>query len=335
MEIPNPMKHLILVLWNSLVVFLLFQNPGISAQTLPVPFQLSSGNFQFNYWDSLNMPGTYPANMIFQFVPSNQLAPYYHDSTNDFSCSYNLTKRPRFIGYGNKGVAFLTTSNSQYNDCNSGASDHRFVGNALLALNSTNRTNIRVQWKSETLIPGDGNGIATEARVMRLRLQYRIGSTGQFTDVPGPVEFTSGMLSGDSLSFGPTVLPAECTNKPVIQLRWIYFETYAGNGGTRPRLRLDDILVQSDAQVGYPELTVDHFDIVPNPANENFNITGNLTFESRISIFDSRGYQVQESLFRNSSQTFDCSKLNPGIYIVRFTDMRTGYSVSKKLLIRR
>lgn len=111
------------------------------------------------------------------------------------------------------------------------------MGAALLALNSTNRSNIRVQFKSETLIPGDGNGTPATPRIWNLRLQYRNGTSGDFTYVPGPIEFVAGSRIVIPPQ-GPVTLPAACNNKAVVQLRWIYFESAAGSGGTRPRLKV-------------------------------------------------------------------------------------------------
>jgi hypothetical protein len=305
------------------------------SQTQPIPFTLSSGTFHFTSWDSLSSAGTYPANMIFQFVPSNHIAPFYDDSASDYSCPYNLAKRPRLNGYMEKGISFLTTSNSQYNDCSSGAADKRFVGAALLSLNAGGRTNIRVQWTSETLIPGDGNGTPANPRIWNLRLQYRVGTSGNFTDVPGPVQFVAGAATGDATILGPTALPADCNNKPIVQLRWIYFESSAGNAGTRPRLRLDDISVQSDPTVGIDEYNASKLEIYPNPTRDEFYILCTSVFDGKIRIMDNIGKVVKEMPYRTGDNGYECAGLPAGIYFVQLFDNATKVCNISKLVIRK
>jgi hypothetical protein len=295
-------------------IFFLFAS-CLFAQTNPTPYPLSTGNYQFKQWDSLAFAGTYPANMIFQHVPSNRLGPFYNDSASDYSCPYNMSKRPRINGYMSKGIGILTTSSSQYNDCNSGNAEKRFMGSVLLALNSTNRANLKVQWKSETLVPGDGNGTPATPRIWNLRLQYRLGSTGNFQDVPGPVEFVATTSTGDSTIIGPVTLPAECNNKPLVQLRWIYFESSAGSGGTRPRLRFDDLNIASDAWVGFEEPASFITELYPNPANSYFYFKSNYHNWNYLTVSDATGRNMLESEFTEGP--IDCSNLRNGIYFIR------------------
>ncbi|MBK7172433.1 MAG: T9SS type A sorting domain-containing protein [Bacteroidales bacterium] len=297
---------------------------SLIAQTNPTPYSLSSGNYQFKQWDSLAVTGTYPANMVFQYVPSNRLGPFYNDSASDYSCPYNMSKRPRINGYMSKGIGILTTSSSQYNDCNSGTAEKRFMGSILLALNATNRANIKVQWKSETLVPGDGNGTPATPRIWNLRLQYRLGSSGNFQDVPGPVEFVASINTGDSAIIGPVTLPADCNNKPLVQLRWIYFESSAGSGGTRPRLRFDDLTIASDAWVGLEEPNAFKAQLFPNPTDHFFYFRSNSQHWDYLTVSDATGRNMLESEFTDGP--IDCSYLQNGLYFIRI------YSSTSQLL---
>ncbi len=309
----------------------------VQCQTNPQPFNLSTGAYEFNAWDSASPAGTYPANMAFHFVPYNQSAPYYADGTSDYDCGYNMTKRPRINGLLSHGISLLTTSSSQYNDCNSGAASNRFIGAVVLSINATERSTIRLRWKSETVTPGDGNGDPLNPRIWKLRLQYRVDSSGLFTDVPGPVEFTSSTASGDSLQLGPTTLPDECNNKQILQLRWIYFESSAGAGGTRPKLRLDDIEVTSDHSVGISEpVAGSHkfFSIFPNPAHSQFSLLTPATSEGTIQVTNQVGKQVMVGTYKQSTKTFDCSALPKGLYFVTITDNQNGLVKTMKLMIQ-
>jgi hypothetical protein len=235
-----------------------------------------------------------------------------------------------------KGVGFVTTSSSQYNDCDAGAADNRFVGAAVLALNATGRNNIRLRWKSETTIPGDGNGATSDPRVWKLRLQYRVGSSGLFTDIPGPVEFTSSTSIGDSVQFGPITMPSGCNNQPIVQLRWIYFESSSGAGGSRPQLRLDDIEVSSDQTVGIIEnqaMENEFYKIFPNPAHGEFTFKTTVNSEGIIQLSDQLGRQILKEKYWLSSTTFDCSNLPKGVYFVKVTDTINNTIINRKLLI--
>ena len=310
---------------------------SVAGQTNPTPFDLNTGSYEFNSWDSLNAAGTYPQNMVFQYVAANQTAAFYTEASSDYTCPYNGTKRPRIIGLVNHGIDLITTSSSQYNDCVSGTASSRFIGAVLLSLNTTERNNVNVSFKSETVVPGDGNGTASNPRVWKLRLQYRVGNTGVFSDVPGPVEFISSLASGDSAVLGPVVLPLECNNQPEVQLRWIYFEWVAGAGGSRPQLRLDDIEVTSDQTVGLKEDQANSgkmFSIFPNPAHAQFTLNTKSDSKGTIMVIDQVGRLVMLKNFDRNTAVFNCSNLPKGVYVVKVTDVSSGQSKTNKLLIQ-
>jgi hypothetical protein len=318
----------------ALGLFIIVLSNTVICQTQPIPYNLSTGTFNFTSWDSLSPAGAYPPNMTFQYVPSNHSGPFYNDSSTDYSCPYNINKRPRFNGYMDKGISFITTSNSQYNDCSSGTASQRFVGSVLLSVNSALRSNIKVSWKSETLVPGDGNGTPATARIWNLRLQYRLGTSGNFTDVPGPVEFVAGTTTGDETSFGPTLLPAECNDKAVVQLRWIYFESSSGGAGTRPKLRLDDISVQSESNVGLDELFSSSLSLYPNPAHNEFIIRCPDFRSGAVKILNNIGKELRVLQYDGVNNHFDCTGLPAGIYLVQITDNDTQLSKVTKLVVK-
>lgn len=211
------------------------------AQTLPSTFDLSTGSYTFTSWTATEPAGTYPNNMIFHYVPSNQTTPFTNEGNLNYDCAYNKTSRPRINGKGSDGFSFITTSSSQYNDCNSGTASNRFMGAAVLGLKTISRSNIQVTWTGGTVTVGDG----TPPRVWTIRLQYRVGNSGNYTDLPGPIEY-SAVTPGHSSVIGPITLPSECNNKDEVYLRWIYFESSFGATGTRPELRIDEIYVSSE-----------------------------------------------------------------------------------------
>jgi hypothetical protein len=331
------MKSRLLITNNclTLCVFLLSININTIGQTNPEPFNLSTGAYAFTAWDSASPAGTFPPNMIFQFVDTNQLAPFVTEGTSDFDCSYNKTKRPRINGLGADGISLLTTSNSQYNNCISGTSTSRFIGAALVSLNASGRGNIYVSWKAQTLIPGDGT---PNPRICNLRLQYRLGNSGLFTDVPGPVEFIASTSAGLPFTLGPTLLPAECWNQSVVQVRWIYFESSAGNIGSRPKIRLDDIEITSDIYQGINDNQAyadGYLDIFPNPASGQITVRTDASLQGTIKVLDILGKELIMKTFNSPQNTINCTSLTNGVYFVQVADNKNGLIRTRKLIIRR
>jgi len=315
------------------IIFLAY-NFSATAQTNPEPFNLSGGAYAFIAWDSASPSGTYPPNMIFHFVSSNQLAPFYTDGTSDYDCNYHRSKRPRINGLMGDGIGIVTTSSPQYNNCDSGAADSRFMGAVLLSLNASGRGNISVRWTGATATPGDGS---PAPRIWNLRLQYRIGNTGLFTDVPGPVEYVASATVGTPVTFGPSVLPSECWSQPVVQLRWIYFESSAGSGGSRPKLRLDEIEITSDAYEGIndnPDDADGFFDVYPNPAGAQFTIKTAVSLNGTIRVLDLLGKEVLRKTLSTSINPVNSSSLPRGIYIVQISDDVKGLLKTRKLILR-
>lgn len=144
------------------------------------------------------------------------------------------------MGKGTSGFSFVNTGSSQYNNCSSGTAGSRFTGSAVLAVNSTGRQDIQVTWTGGTVTVGDGS---PTPRQCRIQLQYRIGTTGNFTSVSG-AEYIS-TTAGNSSTVGPYTLPSSCDDQPIVQIRWVYYLSAVNNGGTRPELRVDDITVSS------------------------------------------------------------------------------------------
>jgi len=199
------MKKILLIL----VISIIGTVNVVKSQTNPAPFDLRKGNYSLTSWDSLATVNTYPSNMIFRWIPLLMTAPFYKDSAStNYNLAYNLTSGPRFNGLGKNGISVITTKTSA-------SGTNEFTGSILLALNTTNRKNLQVSWESQTL--------TVNPRAMSLRLQYRVDSTGLYTDVPGPVQFTStagatGLAAEDSLKIGPTALPVSCENQPYVDI---------------------------------------------------------------------------------------------------------------------
>lgn len=235
----------------SLFILLLI-TAGAFAQTNPSAYDLSSGNYTLNSWSATAPAGTFPPNMIFQMTADPTDAAYNNLSAvaTDYNCAYNLTSRNRINGQNANGVSFIATGSGLWNNCSSGTvGTNRFAGSAILGLNTTGITGINVTWTGRTISLSDG----ATPRIFALQLQYRLGATGNFTNVAGAV-YTSAAV-GNSAAVTST-LPAVCENRTDLFIRWVYYQSGTAGSGTRPEIALDDITVGTPPPVN--NLTLDY-----------------------------------------------------------------------------
>jgi len=112
-----------------------------------------------------------------------------------------------------------------------------------LAVKTTSLTNISVTWDAATQAQASGG------RVDLLSLQYRVGTSGTFTDVNNSSyknNATSTINSGTSASNASTItvtLPTGCENQSAVELRWVIRDTTGS--GNRPSFSIDNIVVKS------------------------------------------------------------------------------------------
>jgi hypothetical protein len=244
------MKH-----WYLFLAGLLGMNNCVSAQTNPAAFNLSTGTYSFTQWDSTSAAGTYPAHMIFHIDTVREGAVF--SARGNYTCGYNLTARARINGRNNRGVSFLQTSNPLSDLCTSTGTTtiKKFMGAAVLSLNTLGRQNIQIGWTGRMLsnlvfIDTGTVGVNAQTRFYSLRLQYRPDTLSAWADVPGATPFLS---NSNPTTYKPqgtvevipsVTLPSSCNNKAMAQVRWLYAIT-SGQNGSRPELALDDITVTS------------------------------------------------------------------------------------------
>lgn len=193
----------------------------IVAPTNPTPYNSWPTAFTFNNWAATNTAGTYPSNMIFHYGAINNIHPSLAQITasQNYALAYNLASScdSKITGQGVNGVSFVNG-----NPGNSGVGSGN-LGETILALNTLCRNNINVSWRAGT-ITNNGNAY-------KLRAQYRVGTTGAYTDLPNSaltqIEYTS---NSGTINFGPIALPAACNNQPVVHIRWAFYRSGAGTG---------------------------------------------------------------------------------------------------------
>lgn len=124
---------------------------------------------------------------------------------------------------------------------NTGSNDYGLV----LALNTTGKENIQVVYDVMTIRnPYD----ATNTRINEVVLQYRIGTTGDFTTING-TEYTNNTekqtagTNPQNLESKTISLPSEAWNKAEVQIRWV--SRQVSGGGARPSFAIDNVTVES------------------------------------------------------------------------------------------
>ena len=208
-------------------------------QTNPTPFDLSTGNWTLTGWSNTAGAGNYPgngatgsgttgvvtgaanANMVFWRHDANDPGLTMSNPNSDYTGNYSGTSGSRVNGNSAKGFSFVNTGTGGN------------LGSACLAINTTGRTNISIAWTGRT--------ITSAARDYAIRLQYRIGNSGQFVDADGAINYLNGNTnSSTSLT---STLPAAADNQPVVQVLWRYY--FVTGSGQRPDVGVDDITVSS------------------------------------------------------------------------------------------
>lgn len=226
--------------WMLLLIINLGFLGGMMAQTNPTAHNLSSSDFSFTGF-ALGTTTTYPTSMQgHKFPAERSTATLTADADGD---------RPLVISTDPIGSGSIRNEVANGISLLNSGSNH--IGAILISVNSTGRNNLTVSWTAQQLNSG-GSG-ATD-RINGLRLQYRIGTTGSFTDVSSTEYLTTNTTSQNAAqSFSGIALPSACNNEPVVHVRWVYYIS-SGTINGRDRIRLDDITIASTPAAG-PTLT--------------------------------------------------------------------------------
>jgi hypothetical protein len=207
------------------------------SQSNPTPFNLETGGtYTFTNWAAASAASTYPSNMIFHTLANaNSTLAAATASSNVTGVYNNAGATTRMNGLDAGGFSFR---NSPTTPDITGYVTRR-LGEAVLAVNTTNRTNIKVSWKA--------GEIGTASPVYGITCQYRIGTSGPYTAMPGALSSSQYLSTNvsSSVSFGPITLPSTCDNQSVVQIRWAYTYVSGATGTASPQLFVDDISVSS------------------------------------------------------------------------------------------
>ena len=205
---------------------LLFWTQFSIAQTNPTTHNLSSSDFSLN---AVSAGTAYPTSVQGWLTSANNITtPELVAPSGD--ASLNGTS-------GGSGTISNSTT-AGFTFISSGSGNGRRIGSLCVALNTSNRQAITLRWSVKDYIGGGTN------QNMGLSLQYRIGTTGDFVDMGTPSRFISTGSTTSNQTFTNIVLPDNCNNRSVVQVRWIYYQITNATS-TRDPLQLDEINISS------------------------------------------------------------------------------------------
>lgn len=243
-------------IFAALIFFGLIFTANGFAQTNPAAFDMSTGSFTFTGF-GLGTTTTYPTNMQgWSFGAELTSATLTGAPTADVT----LTANSGTITSGSirneiaNGISILNSGSNNF-------------GAVVTAINTTGRNNVLVTFTAEQTTNGS-------SRINGLRLQYRVGTSGAFTDVSPTTEYLSLATTVAAAStFTDVALPSAVDNQSVVQVRWVYY--FVSGTGSRDRIRLDDITIASSSSGSTAtKLVVTSVNGGSNPsANTGFSVT--------------------------------------------------------------
>ena len=208
-------------------------------QTNPAPHVLSDSDYSFHGFAD-GATTSYPASMqgwSFGSEPNASTnGPATADRALTISTSNSTTGSIR--NEVSDGLSFL----------NSGSNN---IGAIVVAINTLGRQTISLGWTAADMF-------TTATRVNAVKLQYRIGTTGDFTDVANSIYTSASGSQAAPQTFESIILPSDANNHSIVQVRWLYY-LVSGSGG-RDRIRIDGITISSMEQSGTPTAAAPTFD---------------------------------------------------------------------------
>jgi hypothetical protein len=279
----------------------------------PPAHDLSLQSYLFDQWDADQPERTYPPHMLFLQSDRNDpgledtLRHAYHIPHADYAAGdagnigfpYRNESRTRLNGLGEQGISFINTGRG------------RDLGAALLNVNTQELDTVLVRWTAGTLRPN--------SRVYHLRLQYRPGLDGAWTDVTDasgePLEYRRSDQEGHEQSFDWLALPEEALGQPNLLLQWKYHftgEQLDPGSGARDMLRLDDVEVMRERPSTTGSVASEGpLRMFPNP------VVAGMVFFNRVTsgaLFDITGRMVAKMI---DTSRLDVTHLPAGFYVYR------------------
>lgn len=173
----------------------------------------------------------------------------------------------------------------------------------------------------------------TDAGPKDFKIQYKIGETGMWTDVPdGTVTVANDWITGVTEDLE---LPVECNDESLIYIRWIMTsnlnindETLVADG----KSKIDNVIVTGAEIITDVSLVSSTaISVYPNPTNGIINIKSSSNLKD-ITMYDMTGKLVFNSALNSLNASFDFNDYANGIYIVKITNKTE--TITRRITIR-
>lgn len=148
---------------------------------------------------------------------------------------------------GNADLPTATTNNSggwiaeTTNGISILASGSNAAGAVVMEFSTLNSSNVQVAYVAWTVLD-------QASRTNSIALQYRVGESGTWINVDNPSSsvYSTGTVGRANGTTYSQTLPVAAENKPIVQVRWIYWESVTASG-SRDRLGLDEISITGNS----------------------------------------------------------------------------------------
>ncbi len=165
-------------------------------------------------------------------------------------------------------------------------------------------------------------------------VQYRIGSSGIWADVPNSTIVTANDWNTGVINDVP--LPVECNNQPVVYLRWVMTTNTNSSGGTVAASgidKIDDIYINGLVIVSVAEINKAlEFSLSPNPSHGEITVTSPQSI-STIELMDYCGRVLHSIPGTGSSKiNINTGTIAKGSYLLRVTADSGSTSVKTVIL---
>lgn len=248
----------------ALICLLVCFSGNLFAQTMPDPQKNLPYQQNFEGWDATD--AQFPAGFQGWTLGSNVsgatqylTSPTFTDSNTIITGRGANNTGGGFYNYVGK-LGFLNTGNVNLT-----------IG---FAFSSEGTTNVQVQYDIMTI----RNFVdATNTRINEVILQYRVGTTGEFTSLLGTayrnndVNQTTNVTLPLNSQLRKITLPAECDNQPIVQLRWA--SRQVSGGGGRPSFAIDNIDIRKDT---FAPINVSGYPKTDNVLADSFDFTSKI-----------------------------------------------------------
>lgn len=143
-----------------------------------------------------------------------------------------------------------------------------------LAIKTTSKTAITVEYDAMTI--RNPYSDPTNTRINDMVLQYRVSSTANFITLLTTVYITNTTqqnsgTTGQNIQRIKVLLPAECDDKEVVQIRWI--SKQVSGSGSRPSFAIDNISIINDVT---PPVNADGFPKISNILSNGFDFSSKI-----------------------------------------------------------